>query len=135
MPGEGGGRAAHPQLDGLVLDLLVAVPQEGLQVVADLVVDVVEPLELGGAVERLPLGRVAGRPLLTGGRLAMDLEGDGFPGVAGRAHLGGDGDQVVQVLAHGEASGERVGWLSWSPKRKRGRTSPSLPLRAPLGMG
>jgi hypothetical protein len=126
VPGEGGRRAPHPHFDRLGLHLLVAVAQQRVEVITDLVVDVVEPLELGGAVERLPLGGMAGRPLLTGGRLAVDLEGDGLPGVAGRAHLGGDGDQVVQVLAHGKASwevsaaclGTRSGL--WSPKRKRG---------------
>jgi len=101
---EGGGPAPHPHLDGLVLDLLVAVPHERLQAGTGLVVDLVKPLELGGPVERLPDGRMADRPLLAGGRLAVDRLGDGLPRVADGPHLGGDGEQVVQVAAHGKTS-------------------------------
>jgi hypothetical protein len=123
VPGEGGGGAAQPHLDGLGLHLLVAVAQERVEVVADLVVDLVEPLELGGAVKRLPPGGVAGRPLLAGGRLAVDGGGDGLPGVAGGAHLGGDGDQVVEVAAHGVTSGRCAdgrGTGSFSPPPRSG---------------
>jgi hypothetical protein len=101
VAGDGGGDGPHPQLDGLGLDLLVLVPHQVVQVGAGLVVDGVEPPELGGPVEGLPLGGVPGGPLLAGGGLAVDLLGDDLPGVADGPHLGGDGEQGVQVLAHG----------------------------------
>jgi hypothetical protein len=76
-----------------VADLEVGVAHEVDEVGVGLVVGLLEPALLGGAVEGLPAGPVAGRPLLAGAGPAMDLLGDGLPGVADDAHLGGDGEE------------------------------------------
>jgi hypothetical protein len=89
-----------------------------------------EPPELDLVVERVPVGLVLGRPVLAGLDLAVDLLGDGLPGVADGAHLGGGGEQVFEVLRHDGlllprvkcAGVEEVGRGSGS-RRPNGRTS------------
>jgi hypothetical protein len=93
--------ALEPQLDGLVLDLRVVRPHEPVQVGLGLVARLLEPAEAGGRVQDVPLGRVPAGPLLDGGGPAVDVLGDVPPGPADGPHLGGDGQQAVQVAAHG----------------------------------
>src|SRR5262249_54135949 len=105
--------APHPDLGGLDPGLVLLGPHERLQVGRGLVADLVEPLLLGGAVERLPGDAVAPRPLLAGTGLATDLVGDHFPRVPDRPHLGGDGERGLQIATHDLPPAK---WLAGRPK-------------------
>jgi hypothetical protein len=68
--------------------------------IATLLSHLVEALQLDLAIDRLPLLGVDSRPTATGFRFTIDLLGNGRPGVAGRAHLGGRGEQRFEIGTH-----------------------------------
>ena len=108
----------EPQVDGLQSHLLIAGPEQSVQVRMGFVAGFLEPAQAGGLVVELPVGGVPPWPLLASPGLALNALGDGWPGEARGSQLGRLGEKGLQVLTHGEA-----------PDGGRGRKLPACQLR------
>jgi hypothetical protein len=109
----GGVGRLRPQLQqrhgGAFLAAGVGLAQEGAQAAERLIRSFRKPFALGLRVEPHPFRGEALGPVGDGARGALDLLGDGGPGEAAGAQLGGRGNEGPEVLRHGAVSRSWLG--------------------------